>query len=79
MATRSALLRIHDMLESIRGIEKAIAGKHFAITSVRGCCARRSSPGSKLFQPVATSALEGGQRRSAALEEALLTLKASLK
>jgi uncharacterized protein with HEPN domain len=27
MATRSALLRIHDMLESIRGIEKAIAGK----------------------------------------------------
>ena len=29
MATRSALLRIHDMLESIRGIEKAIAGKTF--------------------------------------------------
>jgi uncharacterized protein with HEPN domain len=27
MATRSPLLRIHDMLESIRGIEKAIAGK----------------------------------------------------
>jgi len=27
MATRSALLRIHDMLESIRGIEKALAGK----------------------------------------------------
>ena len=29
MATRSPLLRIHDMLESIRGIEKAIAGKIF--------------------------------------------------
>jgi uncharacterized protein with HEPN domain len=27
MPTRSPLLRIHDMLESIRGIEKAIAGK----------------------------------------------------
>src|SRR5450756_1778119 len=27
MASRSPLLRIHDMLESIRGIEKAIAGK----------------------------------------------------
>jgi uncharacterized protein with HEPN domain len=27
MATRSPLLRVHDMLESIRGIEKAIAGK----------------------------------------------------
>ncbi len=27
MATRSPLLRIHDMLESIRGIEKALAGK----------------------------------------------------
>jgi hypothetical protein len=26
---RSPLLRIHDMLESIRGIEKAIAGKTF--------------------------------------------------
>jgi hypothetical protein len=29
MAARSPLLRIHDMLESIRGIEKAIAGKTF--------------------------------------------------
>jgi uncharacterized protein with HEPN domain len=29
MPTRSALLRIHDMLESIRGIEKAVAGKTF--------------------------------------------------
>src|SRR5580700_12297665 len=29
MVTRSPLLRIHDMLESIRGIEKAIAGKTF--------------------------------------------------
>ena len=29
MATRSPLLRIHDMLESIRGIEKALAGKVF--------------------------------------------------
>jgi uncharacterized protein with HEPN domain len=29
MASRSPLLRIHDMLESIRGIEKAIAGKTF--------------------------------------------------
>jgi len=29
MATRSPLLRIHDMLESIRGIEKALAGKTF--------------------------------------------------
>jgi hypothetical protein len=29
MATRSPLLRVHDMLESIRGIEKAIAGKTF--------------------------------------------------
>jgi uncharacterized protein with HEPN domain len=27
MATRSALLRIHDMLESISGIEKSLAGK----------------------------------------------------
>ena len=27
MATRSPLLRIHDMLESVRGIEKALAGK----------------------------------------------------
>jgi uncharacterized protein with HEPN domain len=27
MATRSPLLRIHDMLESIRGIEKALVGK----------------------------------------------------
>lgn len=27
MATPSPLLRIHDMLESIRGIEKALAGK----------------------------------------------------
>ena len=27
MPARSPLLRIHDMLESIRGIEKAIAGK----------------------------------------------------
>jgi uncharacterized protein with HEPN domain len=27
MAMRSAVLRIHDMLESIRGIEKAIVGK----------------------------------------------------
>ena len=27
MAMRSPLLRIHDMLESIRGIEKALAGK----------------------------------------------------
>ena len=26
MASRSTLLRVHDMLESIRGIEKAIAG-----------------------------------------------------
>jgi uncharacterized protein with HEPN domain len=29
MVARSPLLRIHDMLESIRGIEKAIAGKAF--------------------------------------------------
>lgn len=29
MVTRSSLLRIHDMLESIRGIEKALAGKTF--------------------------------------------------
>src|SRR5258708_38205787 len=29
MVTRSPLLRIHDMPESIRGIEKAIAGKTF--------------------------------------------------
>jgi uncharacterized protein with HEPN domain len=29
MAARSRLLRIHDMLESIRRIEKAIAGKTF--------------------------------------------------
>jgi uncharacterized protein with HEPN domain len=29
MATRSSMLRIHDMLESIRGIEKALAGKTF--------------------------------------------------
>jgi uncharacterized protein with HEPN domain len=29
MAARAPLLRIHDMLESIRGIEKAIAGKTF--------------------------------------------------
>jgi uncharacterized protein with HEPN domain len=29
MATRSPLLRIHDMLESIREIEKAVAGKTF--------------------------------------------------
>lgn len=29
MPTRSPLLRIHDMLEAIRGIEKAIAGKSF--------------------------------------------------
>lgn len=27
MAIRSPLLRIHDMLESIRGIERALAGK----------------------------------------------------
>ena len=27
MAARSPLLRIHDMLESIRGIEKALTGK----------------------------------------------------
>jgi uncharacterized protein with HEPN domain len=27
MATRLALLRVHDMLESIHGIEKALAGK----------------------------------------------------
>jgi uncharacterized protein with HEPN domain len=27
MASRSPLLRVHDMLESIRGIEKALAGK----------------------------------------------------
>ncbi|MCP1911331.1 uncharacterized protein with HEPN domain [Bradyrhizobium sp. USDA 4501] len=27
MSVRSPLLRIHDMLESIRGIEKALAGK----------------------------------------------------
>jgi len=27
MAIRSPLLRIHDMLESIPGIEKALAGK----------------------------------------------------
>ncbi len=27
MATRSPLLRIHDMLENIGGIEKALAGK----------------------------------------------------
>src|SRR5579872_2398218 len=29
MPTRSSLLRIHDMLESIRGIERAIKGKSF--------------------------------------------------
>jgi uncharacterized protein with HEPN domain len=29
MPGRSPLLRIHDMLESIRGIEKAVAGKSF--------------------------------------------------
>ena len=29
MPPRSALLRIHDMLESIRGIEKAIGKKSF--------------------------------------------------
>jgi uncharacterized protein with HEPN domain len=29
MPTRTPLLRIHDMLESIRGIEKAIKGKSF--------------------------------------------------
>jgi uncharacterized protein with HEPN domain len=29
MAARSPLLRIHDMLENIRAIEKAIAGKTF--------------------------------------------------
>jgi uncharacterized protein with HEPN domain len=29
MPARSPLLRIHDMLESIRGIEKAIVGKNF--------------------------------------------------
>ena len=32
MATRSPLLRIHDMLESIRGIEKALAGKTMPTT-----------------------------------------------
>src|SRR3977135_329213 len=29
MNSRSSLLRIHDMLESIRGIERALAGKTF--------------------------------------------------
>jgi uncharacterized protein with HEPN domain len=29
MAARSPLLRIHDMLESIRGIEEAISGKSY--------------------------------------------------
>ena len=29
MADRTPLLRIHDMLESIRGIEKAISGKSY--------------------------------------------------
>jgi uncharacterized protein with HEPN domain len=29
MTSRSPLLRIHDMLESIQGIEKAIAGKTY--------------------------------------------------
>ena len=29
MPTRTPLLRIHDMLESIRGIEKAISGKSY--------------------------------------------------
>ena len=29
MPARSPLLRVHDMLESIRGIEKAIVGKSF--------------------------------------------------
>ncbi|MCK1513071.1 DUF86 domain-containing protein [Bradyrhizobium sp. 190] len=29
MPTRTSLLRIHDMLEAIRGIEKAIKGKSF--------------------------------------------------
>jgi uncharacterized protein with HEPN domain len=29
MTSRSPLLRVHDMLESIRGIEKAVAGKTF--------------------------------------------------
>lgn len=29
MPSRSPFLRVHDMLESIRGIEKAIAGKSF--------------------------------------------------
>jgi hypothetical protein len=29
MPTRTPLLRIHDMLESIRGIEKAIKGKSY--------------------------------------------------
>jgi uncharacterized protein with HEPN domain len=29
MPTRTSLLRIHDMLESIRGIEKAVKGKSY--------------------------------------------------
>jgi hypothetical protein len=44
MATRSPLLRIHDMLESIRGIEKKLSpAKLSATTSAPGSYDRRWS------------------------------------
>jgi len=41
MPARSPRLRIHDMLESIRGIEKAIAG--YAIGTAAGWLMHRNS------------------------------------
>jgi hypothetical protein len=58
MATRSPLPRIHDTLESICGIEKALAGKTIRDYERRGCCARRSSAASRLFlKPAVISAV----------------------
>ena len=65
MASRSPLLRVHDMLESIRGIEKTLAGKiernalwpiqHPAIagaTSATKRCATRSRPRCRIVAQV---------------------------
>jgi hypothetical protein len=57
MAKRSPLLRIHDMLESIRGIEKALAGKTMRDYERSWLLRSGSSAASRLFpKPAAISA-----------------------
>ena len=79
MPIRSPLLRIHDMLESIRGIEKAIAGKTFRdyerFWVLRSALERGIEVISEASRQIIWNAVKDDLP---ALKKALLAIKASL-